>query len=201
MNLTLNVPGYPGLTRSISWLLMARLLVSSGHQQPSNWLCKLNRSLSYMKKDFNELGHVSVRNVKNCIYTFVFLPKNLAFRNQTINIQNPLFSFYINRAIKIHICNADFCIMTNCSIYSFNLKVVLHSELTLISCLGLLNSLSSGDAIWRHGTRSTLAQVMTCCLTAPNPYLNQCRLAITTVLWHSLDDCFSTCALAINHWN
>ena len=53
MNLTLNVRGYPGLTRSISWLLMAWLLVSSEHQQPGNWLCKLDRSLSYMKKEFN----------------------------------------------------------------------------------------------------------------------------------------------------
>ena len=29
-------------------------------------------------------------------------------------------------------------------------------------------------AIWPHRSRSTLAQVMTCCLTAPGHYLNQC---------------------------
>ena len=145
------------------------------------------------------------RNDRNGKYTFVLLLKNLAWKmlisNQTINIQSPLFSFYINRAIEMCICNADFCIMTNCSIYSFNLKVVLHSELTLISCRGLLNSLWSGDAIWRHGTRSTLAQVMACCLMAPNHYMKQGWLVITKVLWHSFDDCFSTDALAINHWN
>ena len=34
--LALNVrgPSYPGLTRSISWLLMPWLLVSPGHHQP-----------------------------------------------------------------------------------------------------------------------------------------------------------------------
>ena len=40
------------------------------------------------------------------------------------------------------------------------------------------NSLWPGDAIWRHGTRSTLAQVMVCCLTAPSHYLNQCWLSL-----------------------
>ena len=30
------------------------------------------------------------------------------------------------------------------------------------------------DAIWRHGSWSTLAQVIACCLTAPSNYLNQC---------------------------
>ena len=55
------------------------------------------------------------------------------------------------------------------------------------------NWLSPGDATWRQGTRSTLAQVMACCLTAPSHYLNQCWLIIGEVHWHpsqalSLDD-------------
>ena len=37
----------------------------------------------------------------------------------------------------------------------------------------LLNSLWPSDAIWRHRSGSTLAQVMACCLTAPSHYLNQ----------------------------
>ena len=52
----------------------------------------------------------------------------------------------------------------------------------------LINSLWPGDAMWRHGTRSTLDQVMACCLTAPSHYLNQCWLIIGGVPWHSLDD-------------
>ena len=47
------------------------------------------------------------------------------------------------------------------------------------------SSLWPGDAIWRRGTRSTLAQVMACCLTAPSHYLNQCWLIIREVPWHS----------------
>ena len=31
-----------------------------------------------------------------------------------------------------------------------------------------------GDSIWQHRIRSTLPQVMACCLMAPNHYLNQC---------------------------
>ena len=47
------------------------------------------------------------------------------------------------------------------------------------------NSLWPSDAIWRHRSMSTLAQVMACCLTAPSHYLNQCWLMISEVLWHS----------------
>ena len=42
-----------------------------------------------------------------------------------------------------------------------------------------LNSLWPTDAIWRHRSGSTLAQVMACCLTAPSHYLNQCWLIIS----------------------
>ena len=48
-----------------------------------------------------------------------------------------------------------------------------------------VNSLWPGDAIWRRGTRSTLAQVMACCLATPSHYLNQCWLIIGEVTWHS----------------
>ena len=51
-------PSYLGLTRSISWLLMPWLLASPGHQQPWYWLCKISKSRSYMRKDFNYLWHV-----------------------------------------------------------------------------------------------------------------------------------------------
>ena len=47
------------------------------------------------------------------------------------------------------------------------------------------NSFWPGDNIWLHRSGSTLAQVMVCCLTAPNHYLNQCWLIITGVLCHS----------------
>ena len=41
------------------------------------------------------------------------------------------------------------------------------------------------DTIWRHRSRSILAQVIACCLTAPRQYLDQCWLTINKVFWHS----------------
>ena len=43
----------------------------------------------------------------------------------------------------------------------------------------LVNSLWPSDAIWRQGSRSTLVQVMACCLMTPSHYLNQCWLIIS----------------------
>ena len=60
--LTPNVrgPSYLGLTRSISWLLMPRLLTSPGHQQPWYWLCRIGRFLSYLRKDLKYLRRINV---------------------------------------------------------------------------------------------------------------------------------------------
>ena len=46
-------------------------------------------------------------------------------------------------------------------------------------------------AIWRQRSGSTFAQVMACCLTAPSHYLNQCRLIISEVQWHSYQGNFT----------
>ena len=45
----------------------------------------------------------------------------------------------------------------------------------------VFNSLRPSDAIWRHRSGSTLAQVMACCLTAPSHYPNQSWLIISKV--------------------
>ena len=42
------------------------------------------------------------------------------------------------------------------------------------------NSLWPSNAVWWHSSGSTMVQVMACCLTAPNLYLNQCY---SNVLW------------------
>ena len=59
-----------------------------------------------------------------------------------------------------------------------NVKNVLQlagMEVSVSMCwLVTFNSLRPSDAIWRHRSGSTLAQVMACCLTAPSHYLNQC---------------------------
>ena len=54
-----------------------------------------------------------------------------------------------------------------------------------------INSLRQSDAIWRHRSRSTLIQVMACCLMAPSHYLNQCWLIISKVQGHSSDGNFT----------
>ena len=51
------------------------------------------------------------------------------------------------------------------------------------------------DAIWQYISRSTLTQVMACCLTAPSQYLNQWWL-ISAVLWHSFQSNFTPIVLA-----
>ena len=43
---------------------------------------------------------------------------------------------------------------------------------------GEWNITHCGRVIWCHRFRSTLAQIMDCCLTAPSHYLNQCWLII-----------------------
>ena len=50
-----------------------------------------------------------------------------------------------------------------------------------------INTLWPSDAIWWDRYESTLAQVMACCLTAPNHYLSQCWLLISKIMWHSPD--------------
>ena len=63
------------------------------------------------------------------------------------------------------------------------------------------NSLWPSDAIWQQRSGSTLAQVMTCCLTAPSHYLNQCWLIISKVQWHSSECNFTRDTSATSHWN
>ena len=53
-------PSNLGLARSISWLLMPWLLSLPGHQQLWYWLCRIARSLSYLRNNFNYLCHINV---------------------------------------------------------------------------------------------------------------------------------------------
>ena len=73
--LTLNVqrPSYLGLSLSISWLLMPWLLSSPGHQQPWYWLYRIQRSLSYLRKDFKYLCHINVLKWHK-MYVYVYVP-------------------------------------------------------------------------------------------------------------------------------
>ena len=112
-----------------------------------------------------------------------------------INIQNHVYihhqCIYVGHNVD-NVCRS-YVYMT--STWRFktvvNICVIYHSTCTsrvlpsITSVCPVVNSLWPGDSIWRHGTRSTVAQVMACCLTAPSHYLNQCWLIISKVQWHS----------------
>ena len=76
---------------------------------------------------------------------------------------------------------------------------IWHCRTYNMCCCSRVNSLWPSDAIWRHRSGSTLAQVMACCLTAPSDYLNQCWLIISKVHWHSSEGNFAKDTSATNH--
>ena len=69
-----------------------------------------------------------------------------------------------------------------------------HIKVLMLTWLWAFNN--SSGVIWQHRTRSTLAQVMACCLVAPSHYLNQCWLVISVV--HSSESNFTRETSAIN---
>ena len=66
----MSTPCYPGLTRSIPWLLMPWPLTSPGPQHPRYWLCEIARSLSSMRISTTYVLSVwrNDRNCKTCFY-------------------------------------------------------------------------------------------------------------------------------------
>ena len=90
--------------------------------------------------------------------TFIFLPVSLQSWLKYKNIWQGL-------SVGEHI----YCVL----FYSTNLYF-LHPNV-IQGLWAWINSLRSSDAVW-HG--SVLAQVLACCLMAPNHYLNQCWLMI-----------------------
>ena len=72
----------------------------------------------------------------------------------------------------------------HCNLHNFRWsRILLH--------IANVISLWPSDAIWPQGSRSTLVQVMACCLTATSHYLNQCWLVITKVHWCSSEGNFT----------
>ena len=53
-------PEYSRKIRPTSWLLIPRLLASQSHHLTWYWLYRLNRCLSFMRKDFNNKHYLSV---------------------------------------------------------------------------------------------------------------------------------------------
>ena len=64
-----------------------------------------------------------------------------------------------------------------------------------------INSLWPSDTELNHRFRSTLVQLMACCLMAQSHCLNQCWLLISEVLWHSPESNFTVSAQASYLYN
>ena len=60
-------------------------------------------------------------------------------------------------------------------------KEFMCNDVVILDC----NALWSSDAMWRQEYVSTLAHVMSCCLTAPSHYLKLCWLIINGVRWQA----------------
>ena len=65
-------------SRLIPWLLMPWLLGLPGHQQPWYWICRINGSLSSMRKDFNYLCHISIVKLQKMELYFLFPKQNMS---------------------------------------------------------------------------------------------------------------------------
>ena len=101
--------------------------------------------------------------------------------------------------LRLATCTCLSCMIQSVKIRTFPTKVE-GRRIVLLYENGL-NSLWPDDATWRQGYRSTLVQVMACCLTAPSHYLNQCSLITSKVQSHSSGNHFTKDTSAINHWN
>ena len=84
-------------------------------------------------------------------------------------------SLFRSPAVKDHLCRVPTLM---CGHFIQGLCTVMSHSIVQFT---FLNSLRPSDAIWRHRSGSTLAQVMACCLTAPSHYLNQGWLTISKV--------------------
>ena len=68
-------------------------------------------------------------------------------------------------------------------LYYVFVSMEVYSTLSIIMYfIPVDRSLWPSDAIWRHKSGSTLAQVMVCCLWAPNNYLKQSNIDLPEVL-------------------
>ena len=80
-------------------------------------------------------------------------------------------------------------IMRHITEYQSEITQILVS--VAVEHINSINTLWPIDAIWRHISGSTLAQVMACSLTASSHCLNQCWLLISDVLWHLSESNFT----------
>ena len=100
----------------------------------------------------------------------------------------------------VPVCLEDFVEASGQTKRTGNIQLVLkkwyylaiQARAELIILLMVFNSLWSSDVIWRYRLRSTLAQVIDCCLEESSQYLKHCWLFIGEVLWHTTRSNFTS---------
>ena len=121
---------------------------------------------------------------------------------------NPLVMFFFSFQLNIHVGNVSLVDQfewdmsepqNNPEEFATKLCAELGQSWPKGMSTHQFNSLWPNDAIWRHRSRSTLAQVMACCLTTPSHYLIQCWLIFSKVQWHSVEGTLTRDSSPINH--
>ena len=145
-------------------------------------------------KNIRWIWHQEIRTPYTCFSGIIFTIKCLIqtkFTQQQVNIQHfvngVLYLFKTDVNWLISMSEKKVPLLLHRSVHVLNWSMDIWTLCLLLLC-ALLNSLRPSDAIWRWRSWSTLVQVMACCLTAPSHYLNQCRLIISKLLWHSSED-------------
>ena len=144
----------------------------------------ITRSLLYIQFDSGE--HF------NMVYSFCLLDKVPCDRIKG-PIKSCLTHFSLEQFVTSHIKLNDSTLQ-----YPGG-KTNKFQELMFLWRYLKIDSLGPRDAIGRHISGSTLAQVMACCLPAPSLYPNQCWLITSKVQWHTFVGNFTRDCANISH--
>ena len=152
---------YSGRTRSIAYLLMPWLPASPGHQ-----LCRINRSLSSMSKDFNSAISV-LGNDRKWKYIYLFCPTNSAPKGLTDRGLMTLYGVIYSDHEKYQLIGPGK--------FEWNFRHVIFKHILVIDGWGIACEIA---LIWMSldfaDDQSTLVQVMAWCRQATSHYLSQC---------------------------
>ena len=134
-------PHEPCYQGSMPLLLMSWLLVSTSHQQPWYYMCRIHRSLPCLRKDFNHLCHLNVEMTEQINKFHVIFKKNSKQR-----VKMEMAELHRNCVMKLI-----------CLIKSF-LSCIIHTWILWIAAIlsvfvSRLRSMSPwwGLMIWRGG--------------------------------------------------
>ena len=177
-----------GVNTGPTWALSAQ---SGAHIGPMNLYIRVisttlgSHTLLVMFRTWLKFGGISVWNF---FADFVCRFSDLFFCGQIFYVRNGWSIWHASIRCWANYVDSTFDLIM---ILSLDLQGQILKKLSPKWEVRLINSLWPSDAIWRKGSRSTLVQVMACCLTAPSHYLNQCWLIISKIQLQSSDGNFT----------